>query len=35
MAAESDDYAIVPLMEGYLVDVNKTLWFLDSMIKSV
>ena len=35
MASEADDYAIVPLMEGHLADVNKTLWFLDSMIKSV
>ena len=35
MASEADDYAIVPLMEGHLADINKTLWFLDSMIKSV
>lgn len=33
LASEDDNYAIVSLMETHLENVNKTLWFIESMIK--
>lgn len=33
MASEEDNYSVVSMMEGHLEDLNKTLWFLESMMK--
>lgn len=33
LASEEDDYAIVSMMEGHLSNYDKTLWFIESMVK--
>lgn len=32
-ASDSDNYAVVGMLEGHLEEINKTLWFLDSTLK--
>lgn len=33
VACKKDDYTIVGMLEGHLININKTIWFLDSMKK--